>query len=139
MTDPNNNQQYLKPINDLPSQQDLKETPYYETDTSSGPVVQNLNAPAQYYNNPPPPNIAQSIPPVYPVQPPVYNQPPNYTNNYNPVYNTAVPYYEPPAVPVGRYNIFKNPRLLIYISIALFIVACADIAIHIVFGFIKEN
>ena len=88
MIDNNNTPRYSKPINDLPSQKEIGEKPYY--DNGSAPVVQNLidnnqpqyqnpyNNQPQYYN-PPPIGDAQQVNQAYPDKAPYYVP----SNNYN--------------------------------------------------------
>ena len=107
MTDNNNTPQYSKPINDIQSQEEISEKPYY--DNGSAPVVQNLidnNQPQYqnaYYNpknnqtpfyTPPPYEDAQQINQAYPGQAPYYAPPINYNdhNNYTDgINNTYIP------------------------------------------------
>ena len=103
MTD-NTDPQLSKPINDedIPSQEDLNEKPYY--DNGSAPIIQNttdnsqpqnqipVNNPAPYYD----PN--NNIQPQYPnqnnMQAPIYNPNNNPPSIYNPN-NNQPPYYNP--------------------------------------------
>ena len=112
--------QLSKPINDdddddIPSQEDINETPYY--DNASAPTIQNPteNKKHEIQNpstNPSPDNPHINIQPQYPnqnnIQSQIYstnnNSPPNYNPNNNPpTYynpnNNQPQYYPPPSNP----------------------------------------
>ena len=149
MTDNNNTPQYSKPINDLPSQKEIGEKPYY--DNGSVPVVQNLidnnqpqyqnhyNNPASYYNpnnnqpqyyNPPPIGDAQQVNQAYPGQAPYYN-PPIKDNNYT----NGIKYTYRPQRARPKNSICDSRNYLMCLSILLIIVFFVDIGLQIGFQF----
>ena len=152
MTDNNNTPQYSKPINDIPSQGEIGEKPYY--DNGSAPVVQNLidnnqpqyqntyNNPAPYYNpnniqpqyyNPPLVGDAQQVNQAYPGQAPYYAPPINYNDNNN--YTNGINYtYSPQRVRPKR-SICDSKKYLMCLSIILIIVFFIDIGLQIGFQF----
>ena len=142
MTDINNAPQDLNSTGDYPSKEQAGEKPFY--DTTSAPMVSDINNnPPPYYNNPPPQYNPQQYNPAYQGQAPVYTPPANYnTNNYDinytSNYNNGAQYPYQPTVPTtkGRFQNprFQNPRLLLYIPLVLIVVFIIDLIIEIVFN-----
>lgn len=132
MTDNNEAPEYSKPINDVPSKEDIDEKPFY--DTGSAPIVQNLYNPPQNYN--PDPNGMQPVNQASAVPAPNYAPPINYGNTrYNPNYDTGVQYYVPQSPVPRRSGWLHNPKILIFNAIILILVFIADLIVEITFNF----
>jgi len=152
MTD-NNTPQYSKPMEeDLPSQEELFENPYYGD--GSAPVAQNfsgnnqpqyqnpVNNPVQYYNpnnnqpqyyNPPQAG-AQQIKQAYPDQAPYYTPPLDYNNNI--YYNNGINYNNQPQIGrPKRGRLLANKKFLMFLAIILIIVPFIDTGLQIGFNF----
>ena len=138
MADINYNPEYVDPINDGSTKDDVPEKPYYDDVEAPIPqMVNNYNQPQpQYYNNDiPPQNDIQQGSITNTTDGP-YNSSQASNNYYNNQYESNTNVERPVPAPVRRkYRLGENPRTLMIMSIILILIVLADVILEICFSF----
>ena len=134
MADGNFNPEYVDPINDGSTKEEVPEKPYYDDVEAPMPqMVNNYNQPPSYNNDLPSQDNIQQGSQTNTTEGPYYSSQAS-NNYYNNQYESNTNIEQP--VPVRRkYRMGENPRTLMIMSILLILIVIADVTLEIIFRF----
>lgn len=134
MADGNFNPEYVDPINDGSTKEEVPEKPYYDDVEAPMPqMVNNYNQPQSYNNDLPSQDNIQQGSQTNTTEGPYYSSQAS-NNYYNNQYESNTNIEQP--VPVRRkYRMGENPRTLMIMSILLILIVIADVTLEIIFRF----
>ena len=134
MADGNFNPEYVDPINDGSTKEEIPEKPYYDDVEAPMPqMVNNYNQPQSYNNDLPSQDDIQHGSQTNTTEGPYYSSQAS-NNYYNNQYESNTNIEQP--VPVRRkYKMGENPRTLMIMSILLILIVIADVTLEIIFRF----
>ena len=134
MADGNFNPEYVDPINDGSTKEEVPEKPYYDDVEAPMPqMVNNYNQPQGYNNDLPSQDNIQHGSQTNTTEGPYYSSQAS-NNYYNNQYDSNTNIEQP--VPVRRkYRMGENPRTLMIMSILLILIVIADVTLEIIFRF----
>ena len=134
MADVNYNPEYVDPINDGSTKDEVPEKPYYDDAEAPMPqMVNNYNQPQSYNNDLPSQENIQQGSQTNTAEGPYYSSQVN-NNYYNNQYESNLN-VEHPVPERRKYRMGENPRTLMIMSIILILIVIADVILEICFSF----